>query len=192
MKTSTKAKILVAARRLFVAYGFAGTSMGQIAKAAEVTHSLLFHHYGNKQKLWVAVKQSIVDESNMAQQTLPTLNSSFKIFLKRLAKNTLRFYQNHPDIVRMIGWQRLEKAGESPAGKSITQEGQAWIDAFTHYQRRGELRADIPVEYAITFFVSLLSHVGVDEAPFLKDDKTVESYLKFCLKQVNTVLVSEP
>jgi len=46
----TDYKILVSARELFVKHGFSGTSMGKIAMKANVNHSLIFHHFGNKQK----------------------------------------------------------------------------------------------------------------------------------------------
>lgn len=109
---NTKEKILLTARKLFVEYGFAGTSMGQIAKLAQVNHSLIFHHFENKEKLWLAVKQNIVKEKNQQSKMLPPTDQPFHDFLYTLVIKSIKFYRDHPDIMRMISWQRLERSHE--------------------------------------------------------------------------------
>ena len=191
MTSETKRKILTAARKLFVAKGFSGTSMGGIAKSANVIHSLLFHHFGNKQQLWIAVKQAIVDEANHQQKTLPSTSLPFKAFLKQLTVNLLAFYKDNPDIIRMIGWQRLEQAEQDTLSKLLSNEADAWIAAFTYYQEQGEIRKDIPVTFAVTFFISIVSHVGLDQAPFIRNADDHKHYIAFCIEQVLASLVGE-
>ena len=53
-------RILEAAEVLFVQQGFAGTSVSQITKRAQVNQSLIYHHFGSKASLWRAVKQNII------------------------------------------------------------------------------------------------------------------------------------
>ena len=190
MTVDTKQKILMAARESFVEKGFAGTSMGGIAKSANVTRSLLFHHFGNKQQLWVAVKQAIVDEANCQQKTLPSITLPFKDFLRQLTSNSLDFYRSNPDIMRMIGWQRLEKTEQDSVSKLLSEEAEAWIDAFKHYQGQGELRKDIPVSYALTFFISLVSHVGLDQAPFIRNTEDTDHYIEFCIEELERVFTA--
>jgi AcrR family transcriptional regulator len=47
-----KLSILHAARPLFAAYGFNGTSMRQIAKAADVSLALLYRHFPSKESMY--------------------------------------------------------------------------------------------------------------------------------------------
>jgi AcrR family transcriptional regulator len=52
---SNKARILVAARRLFGEYGFQGTTTRMIAKAVGIDISTLYYHWGEKADLYEAV-----------------------------------------------------------------------------------------------------------------------------------------
>jgi AcrR family transcriptional regulator len=50
-----QARILAAAQELFVQRGFAATTSADIARAAEVSEGILFHHFGSKEGVLVAV-----------------------------------------------------------------------------------------------------------------------------------------
>jgi AcrR family transcriptional regulator len=50
-----QARILAAAQRLFVAHGFGATTTADIARAAEVSEGIVFHHFGSKEGVLVAV-----------------------------------------------------------------------------------------------------------------------------------------
>src|ERR1041385_8709752 len=127
---TTKDKILSAARTQFVTHGFAGTSMGNIAKLADVNHSLIFHNFKNKEQLWIAVKQNIVGEANQQTSTLPDCQLTFDDFLKELFFRNLRFYRENPDIIRMISWQRLERDPSHAIGVTNSGDMQRWVKAF--------------------------------------------------------------
>jgi AcrR family transcriptional regulator len=179
---STKEKILAAARELFVQHGFAGTSVGNIAKLASVNHSLIFHHFSNKEQLWVAVKQSIVAEASQQTQTLPNTALPFKQFLKILFTENTRFYRENPDIIRMINWQRLEGGAEQKIGITHSTEMQAWMAAFQHYQARGDIDAKLKPEFIITMILSIISSSALDPNVFLNDEKSRQAYVDFCLQ----------
>lgn len=178
---STKEKILTAARSLFVEHGFAGTSIGKIAKLAEVNHSLIFHHFHNKEQLWVAVKQHIVQEANQQTKTLPDLNLSFDIFLKKLFMQNMCFYQDNPDIIRMINWQRLENKSDQKIGITNSKEMQNWIDAFKHYQRIGDINSKVKPEFIITMILSIISSAALDPNVFINNKNNLKEYIEFCI-----------
>jgi AcrR family transcriptional regulator len=50
-----RSRILAAAQRLFVERGFGATTTADIAQAAEVSEGIVFHHFGSKEELLVAV-----------------------------------------------------------------------------------------------------------------------------------------
>jgi AcrR family transcriptional regulator len=178
MKITTKEKILSAARTLFVQHGFAGTSIGNIAKLAAINHSLIFHHFSNKEQLWVAVKQSIVAEASQQTQTLPAVSLPFKQFLKKLFTENMRFYRENPDIIRMINWQRLEGGAEQKIGITHSSEMQAWIDAFKHYQHQGDIDVKLKPEFVITLILSIISSAALDPNVFLQDEKSQQAYIE--------------
>ncbi len=55
----TRAKILVEARRLFAAQGYAGTSAREISAAAGVTVGAMFHHFESKLDLFQQVFEEL-------------------------------------------------------------------------------------------------------------------------------------
>lgn len=173
---STKSKILVAARQLFVADGFSGASMGKIAKLAGVNHSLLFHHFGNKEQLWTAVKQSIVEEADAKAALIPTCDQPFKDFLHEAFTLSIRFYHENPDIVRMIAWQRMEFKQEKKI--PLTSSAADWLKAFTYYQKQGSIRKALNVKYAVSVVFSVIISAALDKT-LLFDD--VEDYVDFCV-----------
>ncbi len=56
---SMKAKILLAARKIFGEYGFHGTTTRMIAKAVDIDISTLYYHWGEKGDLYEAVIRDI-------------------------------------------------------------------------------------------------------------------------------------
>jgi AcrR family transcriptional regulator len=181
---TTKEKILVAARQLFVEHGFAGTSIGNIAKLAGVNHSLIFHHFSNKEQLWVSVKLSIVAEASQQTQTLPETSLPFKQFLKKLFTENMRFYRENPDIIRMINWQRLESNAEQRIGITHSTEMQAWIAAFQYYQTEGDIDKKLKPEFIITLILAIISSSALDPNVFLHDEKSRQAYVDFCLQHL--------
>jgi AcrR family transcriptional regulator len=54
-KDVTVEAVLVAARRLFAAKGYAGTTNRQVAAAAGLAHTAIYNHFGSKAQLFTAV-----------------------------------------------------------------------------------------------------------------------------------------
>lgn len=179
---STKDKILASARKLFVEHGFDGASIADIAKEAGVNHSLVFHHFGNKETLWLAVKQNIVDDANKRVRNLPDTDLPFKEFLKKLFVRSINFYHSNPDIIRMMNWQRLESKTDQIIGVTLSPEMQSWIDAFTYYQKKGELNSKLKPEFVITLVLSVISSIALDPNIFISNEKRQKEYITFCLQ----------
>lgn len=180
----TRAKILKAARKLFVEFGFAGTSIGKIASKAKINHSLVFHHFGNKEGLWKAVKQNIVEESNKLSPTLPELDQSFPDFLKKLITQNISFYRNNPDIVRMINWQRLDHENKNEIGVTLSTESKAWLSALKHYQDSGDINPHLRIEFVLTFILSIVSSTAMDPNVFIKKDTDFNNYIIFTVERL--------
>lgn len=58
---SKKEAVLEAAKELFAEYGYIQTTFAMIAKKAGVALGLLAHHYGNKEKLFLAAGLDVLD-----------------------------------------------------------------------------------------------------------------------------------
>ncbi|MBA2651774.1 MAG: TetR/AcrR family transcriptional regulator [Tatlockia sp.] len=187
-KETTKEKILAAAKTLFVTHGFAGTSVGNIAKEADVNHSLVFHHFKNKEQLWVAVKQSIVHEADQQALRLPDCHLPFDEFLRKAFLRTLRFYRANRDIVRMLNWQRLEHDSGYAIGVTKSGEMQRWVDAFSHYQKHGYVQSSLKPEFIVTMFLSIISSAALDPNIYIQEKQALEDYIDFCITTLTSGL----
>ncbi|MCE2991869.1 MAG: TetR/AcrR family transcriptional regulator [Candidatus Jidaibacter sp.] len=187
-KESTKEKILAAARKLFVMHGFSGTSIGKIAKLVNVNNSLIFHYFENKETLWSAVKQSIVDDQNKRSKTLPSLELPFIDFLRTLIIRNINFYHENPDIMRMLGWQRLEQKEGKVIGIKLSAESQLWIDALNHYKANGEINPALKTEFILMLILAITSSAALDENDFIKSGEDREAYISFCADSLQKAL----
>lgn len=184
-EASTKEKILAAAKTLFVANGFAGTSVGNIAKLAGVNHSLIFHHYKNKAQLWVAVKQDIVQQSDNEAKKFDFEHLSWEACLQELFKRNLDFYRHNPDLIRMINWQRLEKESNHQIGITQSADMEAWIKLIHGYQIKGEIGEKYQPEWIVTLILSIISSTALDPNIFISEEQEYRNYIDFCISMLN-------
>ncbi|BCQ35118.1 TetR/AcrR family transcriptional regulator [Erwinia rhapontici] len=68
----TRATLLATARRVFCEYGYADTSMDDLTAQAGLTRGALYHHFGDKKGLLVAVVEQIDDEMDQRLQAIST------------------------------------------------------------------------------------------------------------------------
>lgn len=70
---ASRDRLLVEAERLFMAFGFAAVSTRAICVAAGVTQPSLYHHFGSKEELYLAVVQRwLADLGAGIQQAITT------------------------------------------------------------------------------------------------------------------------
>lgn len=185
---STKEKILAAAKTLFVTNGFAGTSMGNIAKLAEVNHSLIFHHYKNKEQLWLAVKQDIVRRSNNEAEKFDFEGLTWEECLRELFKRNLSFYRNNTDLIRMLNWQRLEKESNHQIGITQSADMENWVKLIRSYQVKGAVNKKYKPEWIVTLILSIISSTALDPNIFINEEKEYKNYIDFCIDILNKAL----
>lgn len=137
----TRQQVLDAAEQLFAERGFAGTSMRELAKASGVSQALIHHHFGRKRDLYNAVKERLVQRflqmlgSEPAQDQPHPGASELWQWVTRL----FEFFRQHPRLVRLLSWERLEGSTRLwPAEQKLLEALQALGNEL---ERRGALRA---------------------------------------------------
>ncbi|NIX77096.1 TetR/AcrR family transcriptional regulator [Microvirga terricola] len=104
LDTSKRRQILDGARQVFLAEGFNGASMGEIAKAAGVSKGTLYVYFDSKEKLFEALTTE--EKQGLAEVlfTLDADNPDVRGVLSRLGLSYLRLMANpaHVSSVRMV------------------------------------------------------------------------------------------
>lgn len=102
---ATRQRIFQAATAEFSAHGLAGARIERIATAARANKQAIYLYFGGKEKLFGAVIRAKMDEIGHASDIDPD----------RLPESVGRifdWYQEHPELVRLLLWEALETRGE--------------------------------------------------------------------------------
>jgi AcrR family transcriptional regulator len=147
---ATRRRLINAARAEFAEHGIAGARVDRIAGAAEANKAQIYHYFGSKDRLFDAVWESLVEQ---IVEAAPIDVADLPGFAQRLADT----YARHPELIRLITWQRLERGGDPPHAHAV-QSTQGNVDAIAKAQSDG-LVADhfqAPVLFALVIHTAAL------------------------------------
>jgi AcrR family transcriptional regulator len=176
----TKKRILEAATEQFVQKGFSGTSISDIAKAAKINQSLIYHHIGNKQSLWHEVKNYLIGEIP-AEEMAPM---ELAPFIEHIIKERLAIYDRDPRIARLVQWQNLEENKEGLASASYVAPS-SWSKTLELFQQQGKVRKDYPALILTVYIHSLINGLLLDSFKiFQRDNEAKKLYLKLIYNEI--------
>ncbi len=149
---ATKAEILATAEALFLAKGFANTTVNEIAERVGVAKSLIYHHFGSKERLWQEVREATMREYLEAQARLFEGEKNLDVVRESL-RTYFNFLQREPKFLRLDAWVELE--GPTLDTPSTNALAKAAVATFDELQRSGELRDDIDPAHLLYVFVGV-------------------------------------
>jgi AcrR family transcriptional regulator len=154
---ATRRRILAAATAEFAAHGIAGARVDRIAAAAEANKSLIYAYFGNKEALFDAVFEAMVattvEEVAIDADDLPAFAT--RVFDHRLA---------HPEMIRLVAWDRLERAGAGVAGAAVQAAHDTKVKAIARAQREGKIASTLSAA-ALMEFILAVSETELDLEP---------------------------
>jgi AcrR family transcriptional regulator len=103
----TRRAIIEAATEEFVAKGFAGASVNEIADKANVNKRMLYHYFGKKDELYVAVLERVYIALRTAQTQLKLTDLTPVDAIKKLVLFTWNYYLEHPELLSLLGAENL-------------------------------------------------------------------------------------
>ena len=133
---ATRARLLAAAHREFAAFGIAGARVDRIAAEAASNKAQIYHYFGSKEQLFDAVA-AMVDE---IVRELPLDVDDLPAYAVRLAER----YEQHPDLLRLVTWRRLERSTAPPM--AAVEASKAKIAEIAQAQADGRLSDRYPAE----------------------------------------------
>lgn len=165
---ATAEKILEAAQDIFMAKGFEGSSINDIASSAKINKSLIYHHFANKVDLWKAVKKNML-QKHVGMESFQTdfPLDSFKNFLTSFVTIRFSFYENNPSIARLITWQRLENTQDDISGIQ-DQKFSSAVPQIKEFQQRGKVRSELDPEMVNYVIMTTASMAFMQKPEFLE------------------------
>lgn len=178
----TRKKILTTAASLFAKNGFDGVSLSQIAKKANINQSLIYHYFESKEHLWKSVKNYYLENYAADRDLKIDTDNNLKDILDKIIRTRLEFYENHPEIIRMIGWQKLEPNKNKLEGGTLFSPDN-WKDSFSILKKQGKIKSEINLDMMTHFIRSLIESALSEEHPnVLNSKKNKDSYINLIIE----------
>ncbi|RAI43392.1 TetR/AcrR family transcriptional regulator [Rhodoplanes roseus] len=99
---ATRRALLEAARREFAAKGLAGARVDEIAERAGVNKQLVYHHFGDKDALYLAVLEWLYDEIRAAEREVDLAGMAPEEAIAHLIGISFDHLAAHPDFVSLL------------------------------------------------------------------------------------------
>jgi TetR/AcrR family transcriptional regulator len=159
----TRARILNTAVKLFSAKGLLGASVDEIAARARINKRMIYHYFGNKQGLYLAVLDNVYRNIRNIRSISVDINSQstdVRDLLRGMIREYFTFLQQNPEFVSLLNWENSRGA----AGlKQIDLTGltepfmHALQQALSREQAGNAIRDDVDIKF---LFISCLALCG--------------------------------
>jgi TetR/AcrR family transcriptional regulator len=99
---ATRQKLLAAARREFAASGLAGARVDEIAARAGVNKQLVYHYFGDKDALYLAVLEWVYEEIRAQERKLNLAGLPPERAIRKLIESSFDHLAAHPDFIVLL------------------------------------------------------------------------------------------
>lgn len=133
----TRAAILAAATAEFAAKGFGGARVDGIAERAGVNKRMLYHYFGAKDDLYLAVLEAAYADIRAAERGLRLTDRDPEEGVQELARFTWRYFQQHPEFMSLLNTENLLGARHLRRSERLPQLHSSMIGELSTLLRRG-------------------------------------------------------
>jgi TetR/AcrR family transcriptional regulator len=99
---ATRQKLLGAARREFAGSGLAGARVDEIAARAGVNKQLVYHYFGDKDALYLAVLEWVYEEIRTQERKLNLAGLPPRDAIRKLIESSFDHLAAHPDFILLL------------------------------------------------------------------------------------------
>lgn len=151
-----RSQLLREATRQFAAHGVDGTSIQAIAEAVGVTRPTLVYHFGSKAGLRAAVLEGVVAHWRAALPGLLLAAASGGPRLDRLLGALFGFFQDDPNLARLIVRELLDQPEVLTAllRAQLTPWTAVLCEAVRSGQAEGQLQPGVDPEAFVSLMIS--------------------------------------
>jgi AcrR family transcriptional regulator len=151
----TRAAILAAATAEITAKGLNGARVDTIAKRAGVNKRMIYHYFGDKAGLYLAVLEETYAAIRTAEIGLKLTDRDPVEGMRELVQFTWNYFIQHPEFLSLLGTENLHRARYLRQSQRIRDLHFPLVDIISQLLARGEkagvFRAGVdPVQLYIT------------------------------------------
>lgn len=169
---ASRAAILAAATAAFAEKGLGGARVDEIAERAGVNKALLYHYFGNKEALFVAVLEATYEGIRGAEAALDLETLPPREAMAALVDFTWNYYLEHPEFIHLVNSENLHGAEHLARSERVGRLHHPLVARIRALLRRGVETGDFrrgvdPVQLYVTiaslgyFYLSNVHTLGV-------------------------------
>ncbi len=134
---ATRERILQAAIAEFADKGFSGARTDTIAKLAASNIRMIYHYFGNKEALYVAVLEHVLGALRTDELRLDFAQESPMDGMRTIFDFIHGHFAAHPELMSLLSWENLNKARYMEQSTSIPERASPLIALLDKLLTRG-------------------------------------------------------
>lgn len=151
-------RLLRAALTCFARAGYYGTTVDEIVTAAQVNKRMVYHYFGDKERLYHAVLAEAYRSLELVEINTLSHRTDFDALTAEIVRTYFDFLRDHPEFVRLLLWENLnDGAGLAKADFRISKD--PMLTALNRLLRdgiaAGKIRADMDARYLLISLIGL-------------------------------------
>jgi AcrR family transcriptional regulator len=133
----TRAAILAAATVEITAKGLGGARVDEIAERAGVNKRMIYHYFGDKDGLYLAVLEAAYQEIRSEEIKLDLGKRDPVEGMRELALFTWNYYRDHPEFLSLLATENLHRAAYLKRSKKIRELHSPFVGMIGDLLQRG-------------------------------------------------------
>ena len=134
---ATRAKILAAATVEFSASGFAGASIDAIAGRSQANRRMIYHYFGSKRGLWLAVLEAAYERARVAEMKLDLGRLAPEDAMRRLVTFTFDAFVGDRVFINLLNSENLHQARHLKTSSRVKEMHSPLIGVISEILDRG-------------------------------------------------------
>ena len=133
----TRDAILKAAIRIFAKHGYSGGRIEQISRLAKTHDRMIYYYFGSKEKLFIAVLETIYQRLNDAEAALEFDLSDPVEALRIVVRFNWQYYLDHPEFITLLNSENLHQGKHVKKSVQVAELSSPAVNLLTKIIKAG-------------------------------------------------------
>ena len=134
----TQARILAAAKAEFARKGLAGARVDAIATRARINKRMLYHYFGSKDRLFLAVLEAAYEDIRARERALDLAALEPVAAIDRLVGFTWHYFVKNPEFLRLLNSENLHRGVHLKKSERVKAMHLPFLGMLREVLERGE------------------------------------------------------
>jgi AcrR family transcriptional regulator len=133
----TKGRIMAAAKVEFAKSGLSGARVDVIAARAKANKRMMYHYFGNKEKLFQLVLEDAYAAFREAEAALALDSEEPMAALRKLVTFNWTYFLDNPEFITLVNSENLHKARHVKSSKRMRELSRPFVGRMSLLLKRG-------------------------------------------------------